>query len=437
MSQRNLTQAEREQIYLQKQAGQTLPQIAQMLSLSEACVRKWWRRGRDEGLRGLVERKRGRPTQGVLSQFSSEVQRASLKLKREHKRWGANRVLLEMRNDPALASLPLPSRSRLYPYYRQQCPDCLNVWTKHIKVAVPAVATAVHEVWQVDHQEGHRLGDENMATVCNIRDPYGAAMIASQAFSVKTEQRWRKLTWEEVRQVLRAGFSEWQTLPDSILTDNEMGLGGNPNDPFPSWLSLYLAGLGIKHNFIRSHQPTDQPQVERNHRTLDGFTDDEHSRQDLTHFQQALDQERCLYNHQFPSRASDCNGLPPLQAHPALLVPRRPYRPEWEVLLFDLERVYAFLATFTFERKVNRNGQVTLKGHHYTVGLAHKEKTIQVRLEAHTQKWIFFERDEQGQEQELSRRALFGMDFKTLTGLDQPENYSVLPTVQLTLPLAV
>lgn len=127
----------------------------------------------------------------------------------------------------------------------------------------------MHEVWQVDHQEGHRLADGSVATICNIRDPYGAAMIASQAFSVKTKLRWRKLTWEEVRQVLRSGFTEWQTLPDSVLTDNEMGLGGNLNDPFPSWLSLYLAGLGIKHNFIRSHQPTDQPQVERNHRTLE------------------------------------------------------------------------------------------------------------------------------------------------------------------------
>ena len=69
-------------------------------------------------------------------------------------------------------------------------------------------------MWQVDHQEGHRLADGSIATVCNIRDPYGAVMIASQAFEVRTEQRWRKLTWEEVRKVLRAGFAEWHTLPD-------------------------------------------------------------------------------------------------------------------------------------------------------------------------------------------------------------------------------
>jgi hypothetical protein len=208
MSQRKITQAEREHVYVQKQAGQTLQQIAQGLNLSYACVRKWWRRGRDEGLRGLMERKRGRSPQGVLSQFSVDVRQTSLKLKREPKRWGANRVLLEMRKDASLANPRLPSRSRLYAYFRQHCSDCLNVWTKPIQVPVPVGATAVHEVWQVDHQEGHRLADQSIATVCNIRDPFGAAMIASQAFSVKTKLHWRKLTWEEVRQVLRMGFTE-------------------------------------------------------------------------------------------------------------------------------------------------------------------------------------------------------------------------------------
>jgi transposase len=311
MNQKKLTQAEREQIYLLKRAGQTFPQIAQALGISPACVWKWWRRGRDEGMIGLLERKRGRPSGGVLSQFPLEVQQASLKLKQGHKRWGANRVLIELRKDPNLTNFSFPSRSRLYAFFHQECPECLSIWTKHKEVSPPATGTGVHEVWQVDHQEGHRLLDGTITTVCNIRDPYGAAMIASQAFSVKTAQRWRKLTWEEVRQVLRAGFAEWQTLPDSVLTDNEMGLGGNPNDPFPSWLSLYLAGLGIKHTFIRSHRPTDQPQVERNHRTLDGLTEDESSRQDLVSFQRSLDQERHMYIGEFLLEPVTVGGVRP------------------------------------------------------------------------------------------------------------------------------
>ena len=105
-------------------------------------------------------------------------------------------------------------------------------------------------------------------------------------------------------------------------------------------------------------------------------------------------------------------------------------------MLFDLQRVFDFLASFTFDRKVNRNGQVTLKGHHYTVGLAHKEKNIQVRLAPLTQEWIFLETDAQGQVLELGRRALVGIDFETLTELEQPSNPLTLPPIQLTLPLA-
>ena len=332
-------------------------------------------------------------------QFSSEVQRVCLDLKRAHKRWGANRVLFEMGNDPGLSGMKLPSRSRLYAYFRQHCPDCLNIWTKHKEVPPPVRATAVHEVWQLDHQEGHRLADGSIATVCNIRDPYGAAMIASQAFSVKTEQRWRKITWKEVRSVLRIGFMEWQTLPNSVLTDSEMGMGGNPTDPFPSWLSLYLAGLGIKHNFIRSHQPTDQPQIERNHRTLDGLTEDEHSRRNLSNFQQALDQERYLYNHQFPARSPVIVTVYPRSKATPLCSPHGDLicqNGKWYSSIFNGSST--FWPASPLERKVNRNGQVTLKGHHYTVGLAHKEKTIQVRLDPETLEWLFLERDEQAQE---------------------------------------
>lgn len=437
MSQRKLSQGERDQIYQRKQTGENLREISQELGISIGCVRKWWRRGRDLGTAGLVERKRGRKPQGSLAYFSLEVRAASLKLKQVHKRWGANRVLIELGQDPHLAGMVLPSRSRLYAYFRSNCPECLNIWTKHKELPPPPRSHSVHEVWQLDHQEGHRLADGNIATICSVRDPYGAAMIASQAFSVKTEQRWRKLTWEEVRQVLRAGFAEWSTLPDRVLTDNEMGLGGNPTDPFPSWLSLYLAGLGIQHQFIRSHRPTDQPQIERHHRSLDGFTDDPESRQDLAHLQQALDHERSVYNHQFPARASDCHGSPPLAAHPALLKPHRPFVAEQEALVFELQHVFDYLATFTFDRKVNRNGQVTLKGHHYTVGLAHKEKLIQVRLDPQSQQWCFLERDDQGLEHELNRRPLIGITFESLTGLVLPQDPSCLPPVQLPLPYSV
>ena len=112
-----------------------------------------------------------------------------------------------------------------------------------------------------------------------------------------------------------------------------------------------MAGwLGRRASFIRPNTPTDQAQVERTHRTLDGFVGLPDPRLDLGQLQQRLDSEREQHNRWFPSRASDCAGRPPLLAHPELQHPRRPYRLEWERQLFDLQRVYDYLTTIPLER---------------------------------------------------------------------------------------
>jgi hypothetical protein len=41
-----------------------------------------------------------------------------------------------------------------------------------------------------------------------------------------------------------------------------------------------------------------------------------------------------------PSRNPNCQGQPPLVAHPELAHPRRPYLPDQEEVLFDMQRVY-------------------------------------------------------------------------------------------------
>ena len=108
MKQRQLTSEEHEQIYMRKKNGESLQSIADELNISYECARKWWRRGKQEGLAGLAMRKRGRPAQGILSQFAQEIREASLDLKRKHKRWGATRILLEMGHAVDLAKYKSP-----------------------------------------------------------------------------------------------------------------------------------------------------------------------------------------------------------------------------------------------------------------------------------------------------------------------------------------
>lgn len=124
MSQRcALTQTEKERIYWGKQQGQTLPELATEIGCSVGCARKWWRVGRDHGLVGLQAARRGRGQIGFLSQFDPRVAEAALLHKRAHPRWGADRVLLELKNEPTLQDLRLPQRSCLAAFFKARCPE--------------------------------------------------------------------------------------------------------------------------------------------------------------------------------------------------------------------------------------------------------------------------------------------------------------------------
>lgn len=433
-----LTLAEKERIYEGKLQARTLAEVASSVGCSLSCARKWWRQGRDHGWKGLQAGRLGTERTGILSHFDPCIADKALTHKRRHPRWGADRVLIELRKDPELAGVRLPKRSHLSAFFKERCPECVAPHKpRQPAPAQPPRATGVHELWGLDMQEALRLQDGDIATICNIREPVGAAMIASQACSVKTPRHWRKLTPEEVRATLRAGFTEWRTLPDGVLSDNELLLHGSPTDPFPSLLTLWLRGLGVRHEFIRPHTPTDQPHTERNHRTLDGLALNEDDLANLSAVQQALDRERHIYNHEFPARASDCAGRPPVVAHPELLQPRRFYQPDWELALFDLQRVFDYLATFTFERKANASGQVSLGRRLYSIGRVHAGKTVLVHFDAEQQQWVFSAKaeDKTGEQEteELARRPPKGLDVQTLTGLD-PTDCQPAPPVQLSFP---
>lgn len=412
-----LTIAEKEQVYEAKLAGRTLPQIAQAMDCSVACARKWWRCGHAGGLASLQLPRRGRGPSGLLSRCDPQVAAQALSLKQNHPNWGPNRVLVDLQHREETAALGLPSRSQLALYFKAHCPECVHTVRRTSPPPHrPPRASGVHEIWQLDSQEGIRLRDGQICTICNIRDPLGAAMIASRAFVVTTTRHWRKLSEAELRQVLRDAFAEWQTLPDAVQTDNELVLGGCPTDPFPSRLSLWLIGLGIRHLFIRPGQPTDQAQVERAHRSMDGFALNAEALQRVETLQAALDHERVQYHQWFPARASGCAGRPPLVAYPSLQQPRRSFRPEWEPVLFDIQRCYDYLATFHFQRKVNRSGQVSLGRRLYSLGRALAGQSLSITFNANDCQWLCA--NVHGEV--LARRPLIGMDFLTLTGLTEP-----------------
>jgi hypothetical protein len=253
--------------------------------------------------------------------------------------------------------------------------------------AVPKAADA-HQRWQMDAKEKVLLADHAVATVLNVRDPVTAVMIASQAFLTTTAHHWRKLTLPEVQAVLRAAFTEWGC-PLEIQTDHEAVYVGAATSDFPSRLTLWWLGLNMPHVTSRSRRPTDQAQVERGHRTLGDMSWKDELFAQVPALQTTLDDRRQRYNTELPVTAADCDGQPPLRVHPTARFSGRPFCPELEWQLFDLNRVDAFLAQQVWIRHVGEQGQVGVGSHHYYLGRDYAFQTVSVRFQPATRTFRF------------------------------------------------
>jgi hypothetical protein len=292
----------------------------------------------------------------------------------------------------------------------------------------------VHQRWQIDFKVEIPLDNGTLTTVHTVRDPVGEACPGAFVFPAgKVGQKGKKVTFEQVRSVLRTCFTRWGTLPDEIQTDGEPALVGQAQDTFPAPFTLWLKGLGIDHLVIRSGRPTDNAEVERCHRTLNDYAIVGNEGADVEQLQRILDQAVYELNYELPSRAEGCGGLPPVVAHPELLQPRRPLQPEHELALFDLKRVDAYLATFTWERKVNKTGQITIGGRHqyYSVGRPHARRQVLVRFDPADRHFVFYDVDQP--DEEINRRPARNLEVADRTGLETwPEG---LGLQQLPLPL--
>lgn len=421
-----LTEAEKQYIYDRKHNGASLAQIALELDCAQATARKWWRNLRD----GRTTRSRGRPRLGILSTYPTSVREAAIAIKRARPHWGPANVKLELIEQLELEEKDLPSDARLSALFKAHCPEAVQLRRqRYYPVERPDTATYPHQRWQIDSQEAVGVGDKDVATILSIRDPKGALMVASRAFVVTTEKRYRKLTLAETQDTLRAAFTEWG-LPLEIQTDREHVYVGAPQGEFPSLFTLWLVGLGISHLVGRGGRPTDQAQVERNHRTLGDMAYKDQHFSSVEDLQTALDQSRHRYNSKFPAQASDCAGHPPLTAHPWATHSGRVFHPDVEWTLFDLSRVDRYLSSIIWTRSVSAIGTVEIGRHCYSVGRKHAHETVSLRFIPSTRAF----RIEASDGSWSTELPSVGLDALDIVGR-MPIQESCLSVFQLPLPL--
>jgi hypothetical protein len=290
----------------------------------------------------------------------------------------------------------------------------------------------VHQRWQLDFKLGIGLADGNQVNLHTVCDPVGETCIAALTFPAgQVGQAPKKVVLEQVRLTLRHCFAVWGTLPDELQTDGESSLVANRRlNDFPTPFTLWLKGLGIDHLVIRPGRPTDNAEVERMHHTLCDYVATRRPAANLACFQAELDQAVHDLTYELSSQAPGCAGKTPILAHPELLQPTHPFQPEWELACFNLDRVDAFLATLTWERRVGKTGQVDLGAHVYSVGRPYGRRSIGIHFDPATRELVFF--DPEYPEAYIKRHPIQGLEVSDLLGYQLVPN-SLCPQ-QLPLP---
>jgi transposase InsO family protein len=408
----------------QSDCGQTDLEIAAATGLSGWTIRKWRRRWQRAGRSGLASHV-GRPVTGALGHFPAEVRETLREMRQTHPGWGPQTLILEMEADERFHGRHLvPSRSRAAAFLHQE--GMTRKYERHSELPQPTVEAPqqAHEEWEMDAQGVMLVRPAGKVSLINICDVFSTLKVDS--YPCLHISKPSTLDYQLVlrRAFLRYGLPKRFGLDhDSVYYDNASA------SPFPTSFHLWLVALGIEVTFGQKGRPTDQPVVERSHQTMTAQALLGQSLANQPAIQAALDNRLDFLANRFPSRS--LGYQPPLVAHPEAIHSGRPYHPEWEPDLLDMQRVYHYLAQGRWFRQVSAQGQFSLGCYRYGLGVTFANQMVEITFDPQTQKFICQSEDTR-QTARLPARGLTPQDL-----MGELEPLVALPAYQLALPFSI
>lgn len=418
--------------------GHTYAVVAERVGVSFWVARKWIRIGKRCGKENMASCY-GRPAAGALAGFDPMIRYVALRLKRQHPKWGAEYVLKKLGEIPSLEGKQFPSATTIWRYWRSFGDRLFSKRDPSRSKIGPSEKS--HGVWQMDAKESMQIPGVGLVSFNQARDEYGRVTVMHRVHAEPERARQlARLTSETAFQDCRIAFTQWG-MPEAIQTDRDTIYVDSGQSPFPNRIVLWWVGLGIEHRLIPRRTPKRNGTVERSHRTLKERTLENQKFESAEELQKRVDADWHELNAECPSRARGCRGKPPLVAHPELLTPHRPYRPEWELELFDLKRVDEYLADFSWTRTCTSVGQLRMRKVRYSLGYAWAYQDVSVTYDPEHRQFVFTQiRSEtrKGKDQLILdpvRRDAKNLSVEDITGLSKA--LTDLPTRQLMLPFVI
>jgi len=415
------TVVERVTILERATAGETDSMIAAALGCSIWTVRKWRRRGQHLGRPGLTPAL-GRPTKAPLSTIPPALRATILALQRAHPGWGPETILAELRTDRLWSEQLLPSRSRIAALFKHE--KLTRRYSRHSDLPTPKPSDQAHphDEWELDAQGWMMVDGIGKVCLVNILDVVSRLKVESYPCLNTTSP-----PLETYQLTLRRAFLT-TGLPHQISFDHGTVFFDNTTtSPFPTRLHLWLLALGVAVRFTRIRRPTDHAKIERMHQTMTLQALLGQHWADPQRLWAGLDARRARLNQHIPSRM--LGGQAPLQAYPEAAHSGRHYRPEWEADLLNLNRVYQYLATGRWFRRVKADSCLTLGGTDYYIGKPLRGQALEITFDL--QQSVFLV-NVIGTNKTIALPPQ-GMSVSDLMG--ELSRFLALPSYQLALPM--
>ena len=272
----------------------SISELSQCYGVSRKTIHSWKRRYEQEGLKGL-EAKSRRPHRSPRAAISRQWKEEVLALKRRRRRWGAKKLVAELKRrhaDKAVvsestigrllraAALTHDRRRRS----RKNGP--LVQWPNR------PVASASNLVWAIDFKGDFFLQDGTRVYPLTMEDLYSRFLLEVRALEATT--------FVAVKACCRRVFSAYG-LPEGIVVDNGKPFAGEGLLGL-SRLSSWWISLRIKVYFIEPSKPYQNGHLERLHGTLKIEATQPPS-PSLKAQQRRFDRWREYYNQQRPHEA--------------------------------------------------------------------------------------------------------------------------------------
>jgi hypothetical protein len=347
---------------------------------------------------------------------------AILEMREKHPGWGAITLRLELAKDERFAKQKTPSRARIAAYLKEQ--KKVRKYEHHEELPEPKeqLLQRPHQEWEMDAQGVTTVPGLGKVSFINLLDIYSHVSVDSHA-CLHT----RHPKAEEYQRVLRRAFVRYG-LPEQISLDHDSAFYDNKSaSPFPSRIHLWLIGLGVAVRFIHKRPPMEHACIERHHQTIARQAFDGQTFTDLVDLQQSLQARILFLNQEYPTNA--LSGQPPLQAFPQARHSSRVFHTQSEEQLLNMQRVYAYMKTARWFRKVSSVGIFSLGGYLYNASTRFAEQTLEITFDQETGKLLCLP--------EKSEMA-FHLDIKGLTKSTLMGDAALLPGYtahQLALPL--